>query len=547
MDILIRCLQSFFSPGGIIQTRRVLPTKTLRAHFLGLTLAFVGAFLTIVLDYHLLFKGLFGYAPIVATGIFLFGTYVGGLFVMISAGIFFVTDLQQPITPPTFFPSLMIIAGWYFIFYMMGMVFTTLYNFLVFLSMSTFGKKDVKIIFAYDPKKKINIIKSPIDSEELAWNKLITKKPVLKERKYYHFELKTPPAHPYTIAFVANPKIFQRKRNAPDSYSYLYDPDPIMKELDHFLRTVNYALYSFEQDEIIGRPEIWSRVRVVTIFDNENDTTRSDDDLSLVQTFQEDIKSDNEAAENLIYPRARMVENVNRMLQRYQSDIPIHLTTKLIDVIFALTASPTHIRHTAYYSDFNESGSGPLQPSSEGTNFIYDPDPYNNKGTSINVPRCGEQPFACQHDDYAAFPGRVALNVLSARRHTFVHEFAHAMSSAVRGAICDEYYDKSFLASKNLEVFIPFYVNRIERTQKHDGQFVPIHQVFAKYNDEVFTSDLTHPSAETEWLSYFPEREHGVYCTMDRYNFPFGFDKLISRFMYDRLTSKLNRQKEPFS
>ena len=49
-------------------------------------------------------------------------------------------------------------------------------------------------------------------------------------------------------------------------------------------------------------------------------------------------------------------------------------------------------------------------------------------------------PVVCIHDYYTNHPGRVALNVLEASSKTYVHEFAHAMSSNIHGAIVDEYF-----------------------------------------------------------------------------------------------------------
>lgn len=549
MDILIKRPKIFSRRDDIIQVWRLPPTKTLRAHLFGSTLGLIGAFFIIVLDHPTLFGGLAWYAALVAIGIFILGTYLGGAFVILTAILFFLKAILP--TGPLIFSSLTTIAVWYFIFYAIGAVFTTLYDALVFLDLISFGKKQIKIAFAYDTTKKINVIKSPYGSEEQALGQLVARRPELKEQKLYRFELKAPPQHPYTIAFVANPKIRRRQTNG--TVSYQYDPDPIMNDLDLFLRTVNNALYSFELDQVLGHREIYSRVRVITVFDNANSANLPDDALSLLQNFQEDVPSNGSVAESLIYPRTKMINYVVTML-------PAGLTIGEIDVIYALSASQTQIRHTAYYADFDENGVGPLQPSSQGTPFDYDANPNMVKGTDItNVAPCVDTPtphtpnppFDCKHDDYAAqpdpndlpaLPGRVALNVLSAGRHTFIHEFAHAMSSAVRGAICDEYYDKSFLRTSSGVIFTPFYVNRIERVKKTGGNFVPVHLVFAKYNDEVFLSDLAHPSVEEEWLSYFPERHcPSDHCTMDRTAEPFRFDKLLSRFMYDRLISKLNR------
>jgi hypothetical protein len=544
MDIRIK------KQDGLIEVWRLPPTKTLRAHFFGLTLGLVGAFFSIALDRPTLFGDLPWFAAIVAVGIFMLGTYIGGFFVFLTAILFFFAN-KQPHDPPEFFSSLVIVGGWYFLFYAAGSIIATFYNALAFLNVIICCQKQLKLAFVYDSNKKINIIKSPIADDEKAFNRLRTrvseaKRKALNEQRLYPYELKEPPRDPYTIAFVANPKIW--RRTGADS-----SDDPIINDLHLFLRTVNNALESFERDEVLGKHEIWSRVRIVTVFDNAptapNGVARSANDLCFLQDFLPDIDPQAGVAENLIYPRAEMPANLTKLLKENIQDFAGSYLDH-IDVIFGFTASPTQIRHTAYYADFDERKPKQSPNPNKGMVFQYDKDPYDQKSGNIHPfkQQRGKlpSPFACIHDDYSVIPGRVAINALSARRHTFIHEFAHAMSSVVNGCIADEYYDRSFLRTPGGGIFVPFYVNRIERVEswldRQPGQFVPTHSVFAKYNEVIFLSDLAHPSAEAAWLSYFPEPySRAEHCTMDRTAEPFRFDKLISRFIYDRLFSKLNR------
>lgn len=566
MDVLIHGVENFFGRAKILLIRRVPRTKTLRAHLLGLALALVGVYFTGVLDQNALFGGRPWYELAAAAGIFVFGTWLGGFFVILTAIVFFFFTPSPVPLMSEFSSSLLILASWYFVFYLLGALFMLFYNFFALLSLLTFGRKEIKILFAYDTAEGVNIIKSPIPNEEHAFHNITALRPELQEQKFYDFELARgrEPRHPYTIVFVANPLIkYRRMIDGIPSDSFI--PDPIISDQKLFLRTLNYALYSFEQDAIVGQYPIWSRIRVVTIWDDtptdENDRVRDNNDWSLIQNYQENVSLGSNVAENLIIPRTEMRDNVNRMLQKYGSQLP----RNEIDVIFAVTASPTQIGQSAYYSDFNENnvpGNGlPIvQPNDE--QFIYNRDPnaaslVSNKGSSIiNFPPRSVPPpqppaaplppppaptfSECIHDEYTVFPGRVALNALSARRHTFVHEFGHAMSSAFRGAIGDEYYDRAYLLGGG-SVVTPFYVNRIERVPQPNGQFVPVHQIFAQYNDTNFHSDLNHPSSDPEWLNYFPERESGLTCTMDRDGFPYAYDKLLRRFIYDRLVVKLNR------
>jgi hypothetical protein len=355
----------------------------------------------------------------------------------------------------------------------------------------------------------------------------------LKERKLYHHHLEASPAAPYTIAFVANPKI--RRRPASATATPTYQTDPIINDLDLFLKSVDRALISLQRDDVLGRPEIWSRIRVITIFDQEADT-------DLVEEFQRVNAVDEQVIDHIVGPRP--YENFGIVINR---NLPDELK-KHIDVVFAMTASHTHDRSSAYYADLDEMTDVAKNQSNAGKPFLYNPDPDNRKGTEITVAGCGTAPYFCSHDDFSECFGRVALSVFGARQKTFIHEFAHAMSSVSHGMICDEYTDPFFAHdechhSHAPTAPAPFYVNRIQRAKPTDpGKFIHVHEIFTAYNGAVFHSDLTHPSAVEGWTGYFPARHSpGETCIMDREFGPYRFDKLISRFMYDRLVAKLNR------
>jgi len=362
----------------------------------------------------------------------------------------------------------------------------------------------------------------------------------LKERKLYHYHLEAAPAAPYTIAFVANPKI--RRRPASATAAPIYQKDPIIHDLDLFLKSVDRALASLEQDEVLGRPEIWSRIRVVTIFDQQADA-------DLVEEFQRVNAVDEQVIDHIVGPRPHA--NFRIVIpEKLESENNIN-----IDVVFAMTASHTHDRSSAYYADLDEINDVAKNQSNAGEPFLYNPDPdpvlQNQKGGEINVARCGTPPYFCSHDDFSERFGRVALSVFGARQKTFIHEFAHAMSSTSHGMICDEYTDPFFVHDECHHFHAPtepapFYVNRIQRAKPADpanlSKFIPVHEIFASFNGVIFHSDLAHPSAHEGWTGYFPERHSpGETCIMDREFGPYRFDKLISRFMYDRLVAKLNR------
>ena len=528
MVSLISIILNLFGKRNIIQIRRLPPIKVLRAHQLGLTLALFCAILAIILNFTSLFTGLPLYISLLFIVIFALGTIMGSPFIIIVALYLLFYDGTAGI-----WATLYTTLKWYIAGYVFGAILAILYNDLVFLYTITFGKRDIKIAFFFNPDKKFNIIKSPCKNEQ---HEGFTKYDL--DRKLYNYKLKSEPEHPYTIVFAANPCIWNEEKKK-------YEKDPIIDNLDLFLSSVDRALFSFEQDEVLGRPEIWSRVRIVTFFDGDLadvDLTKKSnaERLALVEPFKNIPEIDGKVAENLLAPGNQMWENYKDMLENINmSEVDRNLmqkTVKETDVIYALSASHEYIRSTANYSDWKSEGASNIIDNRPGREFEFESDTSSIK--------------KAKHDEYAFLPGRVALNVLGATIKTYIHEFGHAMSSAINGAIVDEYFDTfKFVEPEQTEHNNsnngnkPFYVNRIERPNTVDGEIHPVPMIFAKYDQTIFYSDLNHPSAEEEWLGYFPARiTPYATCTMDRTYGNYRFDRLLSRFIYDRLITKINRK-----
>jgi len=394
----------------------------------------------------------------------------------------------------------------------------------------------------------------------------------------YDFKIDKLP-QPYTIVFVANPFILKRMkpigedvseddlkkaieahRNNPDNYEL----DPIIRDPDLFYYSVDRALRSFENDEVLGNSEIWSRVRIITMFDKELSSKANEANKhALLEEFQGNLRIDGETPLNLIDPLPDMNKKVECLLFNNQDGTAkLSIENGDIDVIFGMSASPTHDRSTAHFSDYDENTGRVRSLAEKGAKFTCNPDPHKNKkdeaenlvvNVEENFPLNGDdsRERTFYHEYHVSEPGRVALNVIGAIQRTFIHEFAHAMSSMINGAITDEYADVFDLESPSFRVTAvntkpPFYVNRIERKKlKTNGKFIGVHKVFADYNCVVFHSDLEHPSAEENWLGYFPQ-PYGtdVACIMDRFTDFYHFDNVLSCFMYDRLVAKLNRPKK---
>jgi hypothetical protein len=528
-------LNLFGSP-RIVQIRRFPPAKRLHPHLLGLALALGLVLVAAALHLTDLVVNLGAFIPGLLLAIFVAGTWVGGPFILLTAVLYFV---PTPTPFATIWTSIIFLSKPYFAAYAFGAVFAAVYNDVIFFYFVVISRDSVRIAFAFDTSRTINIIKSPNKKEEEAFEALLLAHPELEEQRLYRDQWETPPRFPYTMVFVANPKIRKRRLSVTDPE---FEPDPIIQNLDLFLHSIDRALRSFEEDHVLGCLEVWSRVRIVAIFD-------PDLDFALAQEFQDDFTIDGKVAENLLDTTDNMPHKIGELLQQHPVGLPSPLTLCDVDVIYVVSASPTHDRSTARYSDYLDVGETATCDRSTGQAFQFDPDPLGTKTNSgvseINAARCGDPGVRCEHDDFARSPGRVALSVLGARKKTFIHEFAHAMSSALRGAIVDEYADVFILQSAKSETQLPatpFYINRIERIPIAEPRFIPVHSIFARYQHIDFLSDLAHPSAEADWLGYFPER-HDSYCpcTMDRTGDEFRFDRLISNFMYDRICAKLNR------
>ncbi len=528
--------------------RRMPPTKVFRAHLNGLATALLFATLAVFIALNDPAFEVAGYVSFGALLLALGGTVaLPAFFVFFAAGYWLLTLFTTPPAGSTG-AYFQLLSCWYLWGYAFGGIFALLYNGLLYRLIVTFRQDRIVVAFAFDPAAKFNVIKSP-DAREVTPHGTGL-------RNLYDYNIPSPPPHPYTIAFVANPKI-----PTGTTPGQLAD-DPITRDVDLFLRAVDEALAVFERDEVLGRPEIWSRIRITALFDPQAPE-------NLVDPYKFDAAEiDGRIAENLLYPAREMDAKYRQMVERHRAGfrnaLPPETTSgqanelrnddaafsalfarqlKCPDIIFALSAAPRFDRSTAHYSDWVEDAGDPNNLPDKSP-FTFDP-AVGKPAEEINVYRCGESPFKCEHEHHPKMPGRVALNILGASYKTYIHEFAHAMSNAYRGACVDEYYDRIIVDGEDpaAPAKAPFYINRIERKNPPGGGVIPVHNVFAKYESREYESDREHPSAEEDWLGYFPERpQPDVACTMDRWYGRFRFDKLISDFMYDRLIVKLNRK-----
>ena len=273
MVSLIRLIIELFNPRKVIKYWRMPGNNPLRAHLLGLTVAFVVLLifqLRVVFDFEFLadyWTGSFS-ADVESLNaenslwgvliiIIWFGlvTYYFGIWALLTLVLLLFIGLQE--REFSFWYQFDLSARVYLAGYLFGTILGTLYNDVKYLYIYIFRKNQRKMMFAYDSEYALNVIKSPFEGE------MPSAARIPKEQWLYNFRPVASKNHQtFTIAFVANPR-YLRKSGQPAK------KDPIIRNVYFFLRTVARALESFHNDPVLGRPEIWSRVRIITIFDKE--------------------------------------------------------------------------------------------------------------------------------------------------------------------------------------------------------------------------------------------------------------------------------------
>lgn len=336
-------------------------------------------------------------------------------------------------------------------------------------------------IFKFDPQEKVNIIKSGQGDS------------------------------PYTIAIVANPILLDHDGLSPQQ-------DPIMENDDPklFLKVVVRILRSFANDDLMRLPEIFEKIRFVTIFDPIEDLNNNSYALcKAFQKFPDDVLD------------ARTNESIAFVKQRLQQCN----CAEDVDVIFIVSGSTTHFRSSSCFSEESTPGDSPR----------------GDVRFELKTNSTAYERFHCCRSDK---PGVVALSAWDDRLKTPLHEFAHAMSSKENGVIVDEYIDQ-------MPVDLPFVVNQQHRAvpnaaiPKHFAQYrlyrhksgkdIPEPEV--EYFSDRNRCDKRADEAEPEgWTSYVPaRRDVDLSCIMDIAYSGYRFDDLLFDFMYDRLTTKVNR------
>jgi hypothetical protein len=284
---------------------------------------------------------------------------------------------------------------------------------------------------------------------------------------------------------------------------------------------------------LLKLPEILTRIRFVTVFSTENESSGSPD---FNNALCEEIRSE---PANIIHPRPKQMK---KYVEEYLKKEGL---SECVDIIFAISGSIEHTRSSATFTKEVETG----DPENGDVMFKLKKNSTSHSGY-----------HKCRIDE-KGLPGAIALSAWDDRLKTPVHEFAHAISSVKNGVIVDEYLDK-YEYQKNGQTVtaeFDFVVNKQHRKHPTD----PVPQPFAKYElydynpdaeehvlkyqTEYFSDRYRCDKRPTDsdpdgWTSYVPGRQDtNLSCTMDIAYFGHKFDKLLFDFLYDRLLTKLNR------
>jgi hypothetical protein len=291
----------------------------------------------------------------------------------------------------------------------------------------------------------------------------------------------SPKTNPFTVAIIANPVLETPWRSSAMMV------DPIIGQLPAFQAAAAYIDSSLfgglpgQREAVLRDPSIVHATRVVSLYDDAVPT-----DLVLALVAQD-------GSSNLLIARRSVF---NGFLARYPG---FNITA---DVVYAVSASPTHSRASAWFTSDDDGRAGM---------------PFTLDGA------------AYFHRYYNRIPGTIAIPV-TATSLTALHEFGHAISSYSNGMIVDLYVDSG--AGLN---------NKLGR---------PIPPDFCDYNATVYASDsirdgLGYPSL---WSSYHCGLiDPACPSVMDDYwrsssgSVTCMHDQVTRQFILDRVMAKAGR------
>jgi hypothetical protein len=287
-----------------------------------------------------------------------------------------------------------------------------------------------------------------------------------------------PKPNPFTICIVANPVL-----EAPWN-SGSVAKDPLIGQLAAFQAAAAYidsALFGLlpgEREDLLADPTLMPFIRVISLYDD-----------TLATTLSNALVAQDGSSNILVARRTAFLP----FLANYQIDA---------DVAYAVSASATHTRASAWFTTDDNARSG--------VPFTLDGNPF-------------------VHCYYNTVPGTVAIPV-TANSLTALHEFGHAISSYSNGKILDLYVDSPTALN-----------NKVGR---------PIPPLFCNYQGASFSTDslrdgLGYPPS---WQSYHCElADRSCPAVMDDYwkstkgSVACLHDIVTKAFIKDRVAAKISR------
>ena len=284
---------------------------------------------------------------------------------------------------------------------------------------------------------------------------------------------------PFTICIISNPVL-----EAPwKTGQFVVDPitsnQNAFDAAAHYICDVLFGRLASQREQLLADPTIGPKIRVVSIFvtglpaQDVNSLVAQDTDSNLLI-----------ARRTVFLP----------FLKRFALNA---------DVAYAVSASPTHMRASAWYTSDDDARSGVA--------FTLD-------GVSLS------------HRYYCLIPGTVAIHA-TASSMTALHEFGHALSSYSNGMVVDLYVDSS-----------PALNCKVGR---------PIPPQFATYGATVNASDPVRDSIgyQSGWSSYhcelidpgFPALMDDYWLAPDHVPEHSQHDKITRQFLADRVRAKIGR------
>ncbi|MFQ5823288.1 MAG: hypothetical protein ACE5JB_04465 [bacterium] len=317
-----------------------------------------------------------------------------------------------------------------------------------------------------------------------------------KENKQHLQRIK----EPYTVAVLANPFI---ENSSSDSSKFT--KDPILSEPEFFKAKVNLIMTSLANNYVL-QPFL-HKMRFIVIFDPAMGNFTQKQEQEVRALCRE-------------YPYDMVIEPVQARVVNY---LKSNYKLGRVDIVFAVTASSTHIRSSARYTEDDDTG--------EAESFVF--------RTGVEAPS-----LTGYYRPRAKIPGMIAYSAWDDRLKTPIHEFAHAMSSTKNGLIDDEYYDDLFYDTTKTIV-----INKRHATEEMDInrdkiiQPIELPPIFAQYIENYkireFPTDKLR-SASYFWRSFVPARSNAyIPCTMDRSDEFHQFDLLLHYFITRRLAAKV--------